>query len=150
MSKVEFKKQVIALCISKVKKSIALAESVMLEAQNSANEYGGPKDRYDPYRNQQMSKKGMYASQRHKALEELKALEKIDPEEEFKSASFGALVITSSQNLFLSVAVGKITIENKVIFAISINSPIGQAIINKKVNDVFEIKGKKHQIQEIY
>jgi len=150
MQKIEFKKNIIDKCIDTVKKSIELSEQEMREAQENANEYGGPKDRYDPYRDQQMSKKEMYANQLAKSVGELRALEKIDPEEVFTSAEFGSVVITNEQKLFISVAVGKLEVGDEVFFAISINSPIGQELNGKKVGDKFTVNKKEFTIQEIY
>lgn len=150
MQKIDFKKKIIDKCIDTVKKSIELSEREMKEAQDNANEYGGPKDRYDPYRDQQMSKKEMYGNQLAKYIEELRALEKIDPEEVFKTAEFGSVVITNAQKLFISVAAGKLEVEKEVFFAVSINSPIGQALSGKNVNEKFTVNNKEFVIQEIY
>jgi chorismate mutase len=150
MQKVDLKKLVIDKCIEIVKQRIELSKSVMKEAQKSANEYGGPKDRYDPFRNQQMSKKNMYAKQLTLAVDELEALEKIDIDDKFTLADFGAIVITNTQKLFISVGVGKMEINNDIFYAVSINSPIAQALIGKKINEKYMINGKEFTIQEIY
>ena len=54
------------------------------EAQQSANEYGPPKDRYDSFRMQLLRKKDMFSQQLEKALNELYALDKIDLKKEIK------------------------------------------------------------------
>ena len=56
-----------------------------------------------------------------------------------ESVQLGALVITDKKMLYLSVALGKIELNNQVVFAVSVKSPIGQAIIGKMPHDKIPI-----------
>ena len=56
-----------------------------------------------------------------------------------ESVQLGALVITDKKMLYLSVALGKIELNNQVVFAVSVKSPIGQAIIGKMPHDKIRI-----------
>ncbi|GGK29424.1 hypothetical protein GCM10007962_24580 [Yeosuana aromativorans] len=64
-------------------------------------------------------------------------------------AVLGSIVKTDSMNFYLATSIGKIELENKEYFAISLSSPIGQLLKNKKQNDRFEFNQTKYVISEI-
>jgi len=60
---------------------------------------------------------------------ELKAeLLKIKPKVETEKIGFGSLVNCSTGKYFISVGLGKITIDGYIVYAISLASPLGQAL----------------------
>ncbi|AJR04946.1 hypothetical protein [Siansivirga zeaxanthinifaciens] len=61
----------------------------------------------------------------------------------------GSIVKTNEMNFYIATSIGKIDLDSDVYFAISLNTPIGQLLKNKKVNDSFEFNQKKYVIQEI-
>lgn len=68
---------------------------------------------------------------------------------ESKEATLGSIVKTNIMNFYIATSIGKIELENEVFFAISVNSPIGQLLINKPVNTSFEFNQNKYLITEI-
>ncbi len=91
MDKLELKRKLVEECRKQLEKVVNNLKTAMDEAQQSANEYGLPKDRYDSFRMQQLNKKNMFAQQMKKSLDELYALEKIDLKTELTKAGFGAV-----------------------------------------------------------
>ncbi|ADY51795.1 hypothetical protein Pedsa_1227 [Pseudopedobacter saltans DSM 12145] len=63
--------------------------------------------------------------------------------------SLGALVSTSLGELFVSASIGEIKIDNYLIKTISINSPLVQKLVGKKINETFFLNGKEHSILNI-
>lgn len=61
----------------------------------------------------------------------------------------GSLVTTNATQFFLSIGLGKIEVENNIVYAIALDSPIGQKLSRKKEGDSFELNGKKYDIQTI-
>lgn len=61
----------------------------------------------------------------------------------------GSIVKTNVMNFYISTSIGKIELENDVFYAISVNSPIGQLLMNKTVNAAFEFNQNKYVITEI-
>ncbi|GAA4808441.1 hypothetical protein [Litoribaculum gwangyangense] len=61
----------------------------------------------------------------------------------------GSLVKTNLMNFYISTSIGKIDLEGESYYAISLNSPIGQLLRNKLVNDQFEFNQSKYIIKEI-
>ena len=76
-------------------------------------------------------------------------LAKIDILKKSEVAHLGSVVETDFANYFLSISAGKIIIEDKIYFAISVSSPIGKLLLGKKLNEEFTFNGKTFQIKKI-
>ncbi len=150
MNKLELKKKLFDTCLNHQNEVVRNLKDLMSDAQQSANEYGMPKDRYDSYRMQLLRKRDMYGQQLEKALEEIEILKKIDISKENKEVSFGSVVITSDQRLFISISIGKIEIEKETYYAVSVKVPFYEAIKGKKKGDAFDFRGKQNQIVEVF
>jgi transcription elongation GreA/GreB family factor len=87
--------------------------------------------------------------QLNKALKMKNEMEQINLQKKYDKVEFGSLVITSNGNYFISIGIGKIEIKNNVCFSISLASPIGKVLQNKKVNDRFKFMGKEISILKI-
>lgn len=136
-------------CKKMQQKVLENIRTTMNDAQQSANEYGPPKDRYDAYRMQLLRRKDMYGQMLEKAMTEFLALEKIDPAQQKTKVEFGTLVITSEQKLFVSIGLGKIMFDKHTYYAVSVNVPLCQALMGKKKNDSIDFNGKKITILDI-
>ncbi|MFA4852337.1 MAG: hypothetical protein WC599_07445 [Bacteroidales bacterium] len=111
----ELKIKLVEECKKSQLKVVKNLKTAMDDAQQSANEYGPPKDRYDSFRMQLLRKKDMYGQQMEKALNELYALEKIDTEKKMNTVGFGSVVITNEQKLFISIGLGKLCLKTRPI-----------------------------------
>lgn len=61
----------------------------------------------------------------------------------------GSLVNTNIGLFFISISMGEIQMEDQSVFMISPVAPLGQLLIGKKVNDVFEMNTREIKILEI-
>ena len=150
MDKLELKQKILQACIDQQLQVISNLKQVMEEASDSAEDYGLPKDMYDSYRNQLMSKRDMYAQQIRKINEQMEILRRIDIEKTYPTVRFGAVVITESQKLFISAGIGKVKVNGDEYYAISALVPFFTAIDSKKAGDVYEFRGKKEKILEVF
>lgn len=150
MDRFELKKKILQACIDMELQVIANLKQVMEEASDSAEDYGLPKDLYDSYRNQLMSKRDMFAQQMQKVTEQLDILRRIDPGKMYPSVRYGAVVITESQKLFISAGIGKVKVDDEEYYAISALVPFYSAIDNKKKGDEYEFRGKKEKILDVF
>ncbi len=82
--------------------------------------------------------------------QEMSILNQINASKPCDSVQLGALIETDKKMLYLSVALGKIDIDETAIYVVSIKSPIGQAIIGKATNDEILIGKNKEKILAIY
>lgn len=76
-------------------------------------------------------------------------LDKIDSSKEHKIVALGSLVKTNELWLFISAALPKISLEDKTIFAISPNSPLGSNLIGNVVGHSFKLNNKIYSIEFI-
>ncbi len=82
--------------------------------------------------------------------EKLKAeLSGIDLHKQVEKVDYGSLVITSQNNYFISAAIGKIELDNKDYFCISLASPMGNLLYGRKVGDKIVFRGKEFTITEL-
>lgn len=150
MDNLRLKAHLLEECKKMQQKVLDNIRSTMNEAQQSANEYGPPKDRYDAYRMQLLRRKDMYGQMLVKALDEYSALEKIDLTQEKVKVEFGAVVFTSEQKLFVSIGLGKIIFDQTSYYAVSVNVPLCKALAGKKKNEVADFNGKEITIIDIF
>jgi len=148
MDKLLFKKKLVEICMKAQDRVVEHAKQRMDEAQESANEYGQPQDRYDSYRTQMLSKRDMFAKQYCKAVEERNVLDRIDLDEENEQVSFGSVVVTNDQKLFISISLGKIIVDGEEYFAISPLVPFFKSLEGLKKGDSFEFNGKQRKIED--
>ncbi|WP_308991893.1 hypothetical protein QLS71_016540 [Mariniflexile litorale] len=66
-----------------------------------------------------------------------------------KEAVLGSIVKTNMMSFYISTSIGKIELDDAVFYAISVNSPIGQLLINKPIHTSFEFNQNKYTITEI-
>ncbi|MCK5729815.1 MAG: hypothetical protein KAH68_01990 [Draconibacterium sp.] len=57
--------------------------------------------------------------------------------------TLGSLVTTTNGNYFIAIGIGKIEVANAIYYSISLVSPIGKLINNRKVGDKFKFQGKE-------
>ena len=150
MQNVEFKEKLITACKNIQSDTINNLKVEVEDAQTAANEYGLPKDRYDSFRTQLLRKKDMFAQQLVKATEQLDLLMRIEFEKEYLKCEFGAAIITNKQNLFISIGLGKVQVDEDVFYAISPAVPIYKAMEGKKVGEGFSFNNISYKIDKIY
>jgi hypothetical protein len=150
MDRLKLKQKILDACFEQQAKVMGNLKVVMEEVADSAEEYGLPKDLYDSYRNQMMSKRDMFAQQLLKINEQVDILRRVDMSRTYHQARFGAVVITESQRLFVAAGIGKIMVEGEEYFVISAMVPFYSAIDGKKAGDTYEFRGKKEKILEVF
>mgnify|MGYP007068345097 CR=1 FL=1 len=122
----------------------------MDEHQQMANDYGPPKDRYDAFRSQMLRRRDIFAEQLQKANQELITLNKIKPDELKSVVEFGAVVITDQQQLFVSVSLGKIVLDDVFYYAVSPNVPVYQALKGLKAGDTARFNNNNIRIIDVF
>jgi transcription elongation GreA/GreB family factor len=79
-------------------------------------------------------------------LEQNKILNTIDETITHKVIALGSLVTVNEMMLFISTALPKINLNDKTIFAVSPQSPLGSKLMGKEVGFEFELQGKNYKI----
>ena len=144
------KSKLLEICFNNQNRIADIAKTEMDDAQKMASDYGCARDKYDVFRAQLLAKKDMFANQYQKAIDEISILKRIDISEVKSTAEFGAVVITQTHNLFISISIGKIEIEGKDFFAISSQVPLFKSLKGLKIGDTFTFNGNSNKIIEVF
>ena len=130
--------------IETAKRSVRFArESRDSDTKSSAG------DKYETGREMAQQELNKYQAQLAKISGLKNDLNRINPEDRHDKVGFGSLVLTSCGNYFLSVPMGKISVQQKDIYSISMVSPIGQLLKGKMEGEQFLFQGKIQVIQTI-
>jgi 3-oxoacyl-ACP reductase-like protein len=145
-----YKKRLIEACRESLTASAGNIKLAMDEAQNSANEYGVPKDRYDSYRTQILRKRDMFARQLQQAIDQIEILNKIDVKIVHEKVEFGSVVFTEKQKMFIATGIGKVEFEGEDVFVISPYVPVFEVMKGKKAGDEVDFRGMKNKILMVF
>ena len=85
----------------------------------------------------------------NKTLNTKNELLQIDLHKKNDKVTLGSVVTTNNGSYFIAIGIGKIEVENKIVYSISLSSPIGKLLNNKKVDDEFQFQGKEITVLEI-
>lgn len=79
-------------------------------------------------------------------MQQYAVLKRINPAVTPASIISGSLIETNNGWFFLSTALGKIIIDEKIIYALSSLSPLGQKFITAKINDEVFLNNMRYKI----
>jgi transcription elongation GreA/GreB family factor len=82
-------------------------------------------------------------------IEQKNVMDKIDADAIHTKVALGSLVQTNDMLFYISAALPKIQLENKVIIAVSPQSPLGSQLIGKSLGDAVVINTNRFQIKAI-
>lgn len=146
-----FKQKIHAHCLRLLNDKIQELEKILKELSESAanNTKSSAGDKHETARAMVQIEQETIGRQLNEALEQKTLLEKIDVTINSPQIIKGGLVKTNRGYLFLSIAIGKITTDEKTIMAISPQSPLGIKLMGLRVNDSAEINGTSYFIESI-
>jgi hypothetical protein len=147
-----FKSAVYQTAISQLKQKEALLaeerkniiESILEEEKNSAG------DKYETSREnmtQDLNSLEKQIKQSKLDLDELYRLQSI--KDTPPTVQEGALVQLGTDWFLLAVSVGQVKVEDKQVFLLSKNSPLGELLLGKKKNEAIQFRGKPQTITEL-
>ena len=146
---ISIKEKLLARCIELKEESKSNTLAAMNDAQQSANEYGAPKDRYDSFRAQLMRKRDMLAQQLAAVEEELRHLKQMKANKVSVKVEAGALVTLESQSLYILAGLGKVIMEDKTYYVVSPIVPLVAAMKDLKKGDSFNFRGTGMKILDV-
>ena len=88
-------------------------------------------------------------SQLSELLLQKKLFDKIGHKTKRVKIAQGSLIKTNQGYLFLSIALGKVSVEGTIVIALSPQSPLGSRLVGLGVNDSVEMNGKKYVVERI-
>lgn len=123
-------KNIIQLRLFEIKNEI---KEMNLSKANESKSSAG--DKYETSREMIQQSLNNLESQLNKYEEFQKDINRIDFNKKYNKIENGALVKTNNNLFLIGVSLGKIEIDKIICFTISLDSPIGNGLKNKKEND---------------
>lgn len=144
------KEELYKACLIYAEKRIQTATDAYKSAQDSANEETKNTSSDDDNSKAMLQ---IEAEQQAKHMIEARKLKeemlRIDPATENNQVTSGSLVFTSLGNYYISISAGKIDLDKKSYFAISLSAPIAQALKGKKAGEKVKFNDKMIEILDI-
>ena len=83
------------------------------------------------------------------ALEQLAVLQKINPGNISQKVINGSLIKTNKGYFFMSIALGKVVVDDFTIFSLSPQSPLGAKFMGMSMGDKTNVNGNEYLVEEI-
>ncbi|RXK60382.1 hypothetical protein ESA94_07890 [Lacibacter luteus] len=82
-------------------------------------------------------------------LQQKAALEKLDPHLQTEMVVRGSLVETNKGFFYMSLGLGKLKVDEQLVFAVSPDAPLGKLMLMKKVGDAFQFNNTAYEILSV-
>ena len=123
-------------------------DSLMDAKRNETKSSAG--DKYETGRAMIQNEEELYKRQGAETRKILDQMLRIDPDKSCSTVEPGALVILPSGHFYVGAGMGKLEVNGKNCFAISLSSPMGQALKGKTAGTTFSFQEKEILILNIY
>jgi len=145
------KEELLTKCQQLVDERIELAQKLIREAQQAANQDAKSSmgDKYETSREMMALEMRKASEQLQEASKLKKVLGNINPTKKAVKVGIGSLVSTSMGDFFVSVSLGKISIATRTVFVLSAVSPLGKMLIDKELGDQFYFNSKQVVINSL-
>lgn len=145
------KKELHQACLAELQTRIDRIRLAVEEIQAAANEEtkSSAGDKFETGRAMMQQEKDKMAHQLAINVSWKNQLNLLNPAETQELVAIGSLVITQEGKYYLSIPLGKLKLAGQTYFAISLASPIGKALLNKKAGDEIVFQQRKISILRI-
>jgi len=146
------KQKLIKTCSNYLKDKINSLHAIINEVSEASNSESKSSagDKHETSKAMMQLEIEKLGNQLNEAELQLLEFEKINFNKNFQCIEQGSLVETNKGSFLITSSIGKITIENQIIFVISNKSPLAVAFAGKKQNDVLSFNGVEYVINYIY
>ena len=150
-TELNIKDQLYQECKEHVEQRISHLQEMISTTQEAANDAtkSSAGDKYETTRSMMHLENEHNAIQLNEALKLRKTLNMLPKVKTLDMVQPGSLVYTSNGIFYISVSIGKITLGKDDYFAISMASPLGQQLSQKKIGDSIDFNRKKLSIKDI-
>lgn len=145
------KQQLHNLCRAYLDGNIQNAEAVIADAREAArNETkSSAGDKYETAREMMQQDIDLNNARLLQLRRQIDVLDRIAIDTASNIIIPGSIVTTTLGNYFIAISAGKLVVDGKIYYAISIDSPLGAQLKGKKAGDEFIINGKKGTISDV-
>jgi transcription elongation GreA/GreB family factor len=143
----ELKKELYTICLNIADQRIQTAENAIIAAREAAENdtKSSAGDKYETTREMMQQEISRNEVQLLEARKLKQSLMQINPEKTSKTVQAGSLVTTNNGIFFLTIAAGKLRVDEKDIFAISPASPVGLVLKGLKAGESCVFNSKEYK-----
>ena len=148
---VSFKQQVLDLCKTTLQGQMDLLTGEMAEISDSMeNETkSSVGDKHETARARMQADHEKLNNRMSELKEQFKLLDRIDLSRKHDKVGSESLVFTDKRLFFIATAIGKLELQDKEIYVLSKDSPIGKQLIGLKEGESVEFNNIKYFVQKI-
>ncbi|MBX2952580.1 MAG: GreA/GreB family elongation factor [Leadbetterella sp.] len=145
------KQEVVTRARSLFRQRLEELEQHILTVQQSANQESKSSmgDKYETGRAMAQNEVFMLRTQHENLKQELSRFEGTDFTLWREECAAGSLVQTGNGWFLLSAALGKVPVPGQAVMCISLDSPLGKALMGKKKEETFSVNGKENRVLDI-
>ena len=147
----DLKIQLYQFCVDYIEKRIRTSQDAIKSSQASANDESKSTagDKHDTAKAMMHIEVEQYSKQLAEAQKIKEELSRVNISKVNSTVMLGSLVETNRGTYFISISAGKIEIEKKLYFAVSISSPFAQTIKGLKKGDKAKLHGSEIEILDL-
>ncbi len=149
---VTFKQKIYSHCLQLLNNKIDELENILKELGESAakDTKSSAGDKHETARAMIQIEQEAITKQLKDVFEQKVLLERTEEIQNQSQTIKGSLVKTNKGYLFLSIALGKITVDEKTVMVISPQSPLGIKLMGLKANEIAAINGMEYMVEFVY
>ena len=135
-----------------IQQRVEAARQAMQQAQDAANseEKSSVGDKYETGRAMGHLQKDMHARQLAAALQDLALLQAVPAEMSYREGAPGAVLEVEGMALFISVGLGKQSVEGRTVLFLSPQAPLAKLLLKKQMGTSVSFNQKTVVIEDIY
>ncbi|HMT27732.1 MAG TPA: 3-oxoacyl-ACP synthase [Bacteroidia bacterium] len=145
--KIKLHQHIVGMLHSKIADAKQSIDSAKESRNNDTKSSAG--DKYETGRAMMQIEIDKSEVQLSNATNQLNDILKFDNEKKFQKIEPGCLVITNLETYYISIGLGKIIVDGKIFYAISLNSPIGLLLKDKTRGEKISFQGRNLEILNI-
>jgi transcription elongation GreA/GreB family factor len=147
----DIKEKLYKHCVDYVNNHIEIISGAVSEAQDAVNSEtkNTAGDKHETERAMKQLETEAFGRRLDEAMQQHKLLKAIDISKKYEFVAPGALVDTSLGAFFIAISADEIEIEGEEYCVVSPESPIGQAMVNRKAGDSFLFRGNSVRVVDI-
>ena len=152
MDKYEIKETLLDEVEALIYQKIAVFQKMMDDAQDSANNEtkSSAGDKFETGRAMMHMERDKNAQQLSEARKLELFLSQIKSDKMFDRVAFGSVVQTDFGNYFISIAAGRILVDEKKYFAISPQAPLAKELMQKEKGGMITFNDKSIKILDVF
>ena len=147
-----FKQHVYDACLQNIQAKIDATAEALVEAMDAGNgeSKSSAGDKHETAKAMMQIEQEKLSTQLDELEKQQEELKKIDLHLQTDYVAKGNLVYTNQGYLFVGIGLGRLKVNDHVVFVVSPSSPLGKKIIGLKQKERLDVNGLVYEIRKIF